>query len=170
MERPNFNSNERKGSIFGEKADDMFPPSKQLAIFVTGWLGFQIIASFLGLIFKAIVRLSDASTAGYSMVVHSFAYLSLFAILLLICSFDLKKLLKSFTDWKPYIAGLACWVAIFVFNILYNMLIKGLKVPIEENANQSAINTISYAYPFASVMVFGLIAPVCEELTHGISF
>lgn len=166
MKKPGFNSNERKGSFFRDRTEEMFPPRKQLLIFATGWLGFQVIASIFSLIFKSIAVSTGASTSGFNMVVHSFAYLGLFAILLLISSFDLKKLLKSFTDYKAYLAGILCWGAIFGFNLLYSLLIAGLKVPLEENANQSAINTISYAYPFASIMIFGIIAPVCEELTY----
>ena len=149
------------------------PIRKQILFFSIGWLGFQFMASIVQIIVGGIVSaaqgisLTDAlRTSGASMAVNALAYIILFVTLLLIAYTDVLKLLKSFKQWQSYVAGVVCFGAIIVFNIFYGNIVALLKQPVENNINQQAIESLESVYPFTSFVIFGIVGPICEELTY----
>ena len=145
------------------------PLVKQVSLFFTGWVGFQILGTILRVIIVAIF--SNVKSAGdvsslASILINSLAYIFLLIALISIINIDIFKLLESFKQYQSYIAAVICVVAIFAFNILYNILIKSLYIPIENNANEESLQSIEKVYPFVSVIVFGFIGPICEEITY----
>ena len=164
-----FWNQEPETSRFGNK---MIPAVKQFVIFLVGWVGFRIFAATIqigiGVVAKAQGQdinavLNQTSTA---MIVNSAAYLGLLIALVIIINFDVIKLFKSFKHYQSYIAGLVCLVSIFAFTYVYNLFLGMIKTPTSSNANESSIQEISNAYKFTSIVIFGIIGPICEELTY----
>ena len=152
---------------------EAFPLKKQILFFSLGWLGFQIIATIIQLtvgtayVYLNQVSLQEAlSKYSVSMVVNSTAYIALLVTLLLIGNRDLFKILKSFKQWQSYLAGAICFGAIIAFNIFYGTIINLLKTPVSDNANQAGLETMDAAYPIISMVIFGFVGPICEELTY----
>lgn len=152
----------------------MLPAVKQLILFVVGWLGFQVFASTVQVVAASFIKLSGISysSLGFSMVINSICYIGLIIALALIANKDLLKLIPSFKQWQSYLAGLICFAAIITFSIVYGSLIQYLKqvgvikIPTGDNANEAAIVSLEEKYTFTSLVVFGFIGPICEELTY----
>ncbi len=143
------------------------PWAKQLAFFLIGCLGFQIIAVIVEVIMLlAGYSVDDLSTAGGLGILNFAAYLILFAIfLILLIPYYKTKVFRTFKGYKVYIYGIGFGIGLIVFSIVYG-LITSLIYPIEDNANQSTIEAIAAVYPFLSVVIFGIVGPICEELTY----
>lgn len=152
----------------------ILPPIKQLIIFIVGWMGFQIFASTIQVAATSIIKASGItiSSSGFSMVINSVCYIGLLIALTLISSKDLLKLLPSFKQWQSYLAGIICFASIIAFSISYGTFIDVLKqngiinIPTGDNANQTAIVSLEKLFPLTSLVVFGFIGPICEEMTY----
>ena len=150
----------------------MIPAVKQLIVFLVGWVGFQIFAAtlqvFLGV--GASLYGNDVeeflSTLQASMIVNSAAYIGLLIAIVAIVNFDINKLFSSFKNWQSYVAGLVCLAAIFLFDFAWGTILELLPIGTSDNINEASLQTIQDAYPFACLIVFGIIGPICEEFTY----
>ena len=172
-------NNEPKTSRFGSP---MIPPIKQLIVFLVGWIGFRIVATSIQL---SILLFGEAGgfdgkeilyQNSTSMIINSLCYIGLLIALVLIINTNIIKLLKSFAHWQSYLAGAIAFLAIYAFSISYGIFVDTLKAsgiintPVSDNANQTAIVSLEQQYPFTCLIVFGLIGPICEELTYRVGF
>ena len=152
---------------------EAFPLKKQILFFSLGWLGFQLIATVIQITIGGLyaymhsVSLQDALRQySVSMLVNATAYIGLLVTLLLIANKDLLKIIKSFKQWQSYLAGAICFASIIAFNIVYGNIVAILKTPVSDNANQAALETMDAAFPVISMVIFGFVGPICEELTY----
>ena len=167
MERPRSNSNERKDNVTSTQLDGMFPWQKQLVLFLIGYVGIHLLGTIIMLILMRVnVAIGNKEDYNLSTLTNVIGYTALFATMLLVSGTDLKKLFGPFKRYQSYIAGVICFAAIIAFTVVYGNLINLLKIPVEDNANQQSIEKAAAAYPIVSVLVFGIFAPVCEELTY----
>ena len=178
MEKPDFNYSEEPNNNKKRKdtVSDCFGPTmlsrgKQLGLFFVGFLGFQVIASIIQVILYVtsghLGESIESALSGYryTMITNSAAYIILIICLVAICYTDLPKLVKSFPKYQCYIAGFVCFIAIYAFEVIYGNLIN-LLIPVTENGNQASIESVTYTYRFTSLIIFGIIGPICEELTY----
>lgn len=164
-----FWNSEPEASRYGNK---MIPAVKQLVVFLVGWVGFRLFAAAIQIVIGIFANaqgqdineiLNQTSTA---MIVNSAAYIGLLIALVLIINFDSVKLLKSFKHYQSYLAGLVCLGAMFAFNYVYSIFLSLLNLLPSNNANESSIQDISNAFQFTSIVIFGIIGPICEEITY----
>lgn len=148
----------------------MIPAIKQLVVFIVGWIGFQALAFTVQLIMGVFATAQgssvDLTTNASSIIVNSASYLALLIAIVAIINFDIPKLFKSFKQWQSYVAGLACLIAIFAFDYLWGFILELLPISSGDNINESSLQTLTSAYPIASLIIFGVIGPVCEEFTY----
>ena len=150
----------------------MFPPKKQLIIFLVGWIGFNIFATTIQmaiLIFGNIYWGSGEEIlrrSSMSMLVNGVAYLGLIFAIFLISRYDIKKLFKSFKQYQSYIAGAVCLLSMFAFNILYSSLLGLIKIPSGDNQNEASLQSLQDIYPLTCLLIFGIVGPICEEMTY----
>lgn len=149
---------------------------RQILLFVIGFIGFQIVGTLLQVPFylkalsdfgsdkKAIVEY--LTSAPVSMFVNAFSYCIIFTVLTIVAKPGLRNLFQSFKDKKAYIAALIGMACIYGFNIAYNIFLGALGVSASANDNQSTLNSIVKIYPIISLIVFGIMGPICEELTY----
>ena len=139
--------------------------AKQIGLFLMGLLGFELLGIIVALIFN--VASSGSKDEVYlNMLLNAIVYLILFVCLLLITNKDIIKLGKSFKDWKPYAAGFACFVFILLTGFIYSLILQKTGVIVTNNDNQQVIETTTGNYPLVSLIIFGFIGPICEELTY----
>ena len=150
-----------------------FPLRKQILYFSLGWLGFQVIATIIQITIGTIYSYASGITVQealrnltFQMLINATAYIGLLVTLLLIGNKDLFKIIKSFKQWQSYLAGAICFGSIIAFNIFYGLIVNLLKTPVSGNSNQQALETMDSLYPIISMVVFGFIGPICEELTY----
>ena len=159
----------------GSKAT-FLPFWKQILLAFVGSFGFQLI----GLVVELIVAAVGMGVYGYTsdnigeflkdawaiLAIDGIAYLLLFGFLLLIAFKDNIKLLKPFKNWKSYVAGGVGFMAIMAFNVTFNLILTIFNVQTTENNNQSILNLAIMEGPIICIIMFGIIGPICEELTY----
>jgi len=164
-----FWKDEPAPSKFGNK---MIPAVKQFIIFLVGWVGFRVFAASVEVaitVFASLEGLDGTAllnTPNMAMIVNSACYIALLIAVILITNFDIVKLLKSFKQYQSYIAGIICLLSMFAFNILYGLFLTAVGLKTSNNANESSIEDITKLYGFASIVIFGIIGPICEEFTY----
>ena len=161
---------EPETSKYGNK---MIPAIKQLIIFLVGWIGFQLFAASVQIAIATICSFRGIDGTAFlkqtsgQMVVNSACYLALLIAIVLIANVDIKKLFKSFKQYQSYIAGVVCLLSILAFNALYMMFLSALPLPsATDNANEASIQSITSAFPITSIIIFGIVGPICEEFTY----
>lgn len=142
----------------------MFPFWKQILFFFTGLVGLYAIAYSLRFFLDAAGRTSAS-------VINFGTYIILMAFMLLIIWDDYQPLLKSFKSWKPFVFGIIAYIGIYIFDLI-DVNVANIVVQIffhaqgATNQNQAAINSLVDVQPLLSLLVFGIIGPICEELTY----
>ena len=160
---------------------------KNLLFFLIGLLGFQgfglLISSVAGTVYlgnwatahpsasleeRTAALLDFSKTANYSMIVNGIAYAIVFLAMLIILNKDIKEYGRGFKGWKPYLAGLVGFFALIMVNVVWNFVIQAIRPSTGTNANQSTIVSLAISYPVLSILIFGVIGPICEEFTYRI--
>ena len=149
---------------------------RQILLFVIGFIGFQIMGTLVQIPFLLKARadfpgdkqaiLKYIESAQVSMFVNAITYSIIFVILLFIAMPGLKNLLKSFQDKKAYLGALLAFAIIYVFNIFYSVFLGVIGVKADSNNNQQALDSIIKVYPIVSIIIFGFVGPICEEMTY----
>lgn len=148
---------------------------KQILFFVIGLIGLSLLGFVISLIVQLASRRGIASDYDYQvfitsttadMIVNGSTYLIIAVIFLILMKDDTNEFFKSFKDWKPYVAAAIGFSAILTFNLFYNIILTATGAVVTDNANEASLNSIITDFPFLSILIFGLIGPVVEELTY----
>jgi membrane protease YdiL (CAAX protease family) len=146
---------------FGDNAL-IVPFWMQIVLFAIGWLGFQL----LGLILTFIVGVMDIEAVRKNALITFLAYGLLAGILIATQATQLKKYIRSAKNWLAPILGLAGFFAIMIFNFTYSIFLNVTGLSVTNNANEESIDSIITIYPLLSIIVIGIIGPLCEEFTY----
>ena len=92
-------------------------------------------------------------------------YSILFIALIAVVIPDIPKIGKILKRWEPYIVGIAIGMTVLILDNAYINVIN-LFYPVTTSGNEEAVRKAIDAFPVASVFIFGLIGPMCEELTY----
>ena len=133
---------------------------KQGLLFIAGNVfTLSLITTIVG----AMLANMDAmdKTSATLLVGYSFLFLLLLAVL----GIDIKRLLPKFKNWEPYVVGFALGITILMFGDLYIRFVN-LFYDIGIGGNEAGIRSVLSRYPISSIFIFGLIGPMCEELTY----
>lgn len=154
----------------------MIPFWRQLILFLVGFAFFQVFASVFSVIVfgLAFAEYGEGTFAYYNFVtsakssalINFVSYFVVFGVLSAILILDAYKLVRSFKNWRAVIAGVIGLGAILLFNMVYSTVLSLTGLTIADNANENNINDIVALYPILSIIVFGLLGPICEEITY----
>lgn len=152
------------------------PQKNQLALFLIGFIGFQLIGTLITMAFlgygisiygdNAELVTKFVDSAPVSMFVNSVSYVVIYLLCLLNSRIGIPDLLSKFKGTKPYLAALCAILAIFAFNFVYNAFLYTLNIQIHDNINEAGLNSIIKEYPIQCIFMFGILAPIVEELTY----
>lgn len=156
---PNPNVPPKK--LFGNNTT-YFPFWMQIVLFFVGWLGFQA----LGLILSFIIGGINAEDITKEAILTFSAYGILTCALVGICNKHVVELAKTFKKWLAPVAAIGGFMALMSFNMIYSTFLNALNLGVEDNANETSINSIITVYPVLSILIIGLLGPLCEELTY----
>ncbi len=137
----------------------------QVVLIISCWSGISASGLQVGELANGIFSLSDISTGKGLAIVFFPSYVLLFSIFVLFLWADIKPILLRFKKGASYLGALLALVAMYAFNIVYNILtikFTGGQV----NQNQSNVVSIVKLYPFTSLIVFGILGPFVEECTY----
>ncbi len=150
------------------------PLWKQLTLFGVGLFGLQIISLLIQIILVFIYRQNHTQaeleifldSVQVNAILNFSIYAVVFAILALILFKDNIRVLKTFKNWVVPVSAIIGYLAILAFNYIYGIILHVAGVSISDNANESGITSIVKAYPLLSVIIFGMVGPICEEITY----
>lgn len=98
----------------------------------------------------------------YSMIVMLISYLLVAAVLLIILLNSYKVLIPHLKKYQNYLYGLLYGLALIGFSAVYGSLIPS----IGNNDNQMMAESLTISYPIFSIIIIGIIGPICEEITY----
>ena len=135
-------------------------PWKEALLFIFGNVfTLSLISTIIGAIAYSLNELDK------KCVTTLVAYSVIFILLMLVVRIDIKKYLKKFVNWVPYVVGLAFGIGVLLFDELYLRFIN-IFYTTGTGGNETGIRMIISRFPALSLIIFGLIGPMCEELTY----
>ncbi len=138
------------------------PIWKQIVIFVIGLIGLNIFSLIGELIFY---NYYEEHYVTFITLVNVFRY-SLAAISIAAVLFgDFYRFKPHLKKWQPWLLGVAFGIGIIIATILYNAIVNSFYTT-TDNDNQEAVNSVVSAYPYASIILLGIVGPVVEEFTY----
>lgn len=154
---------------------------REIALFVVGWLGFQVlgfIVSFIQIALAQGVLIGAGLTGGsLSQAIQDYAssvegtaflnyatYIVLFLVLLAIISPEIRRIASTFAKWRNVLWGLLGGIALIVVSMLWGMVVSAFDGG--TSINQETVVSIVDASPLFAVVVLGFIGPICEEITY----
>ena len=141
----------------------------RLTLFLLGFIGLDIVSLIIQLILQIIIP--EYFKEGSPYYITGLAMINTIRYVLLIITFlvmlypRLKVIVKKFLDWKGDLLGIAFGVGLILVTIAYNMLISQFIDP-GTNNNEVAAESMIVAHPLLSILVLGLLGPICEEITY----
>lgn len=138
-------------------------PMKSLTFFIVGFLFIKVIA----LIFQLIGQNGGwyfIASGTYSGAINFASYFVTLGIIILILSNNSNQFFKEFANKWTWIYGLGFGFLLMIASSAVTAFMN-LFQQVGENANESAIDSITTSFPVLSVIVFGLLGPICEEFT-----
>ena len=166
-----FDDDEQKNEIVADN-DISAPPKietskdikiwRKLLLLVTGIGGIFIFSLLATLLVNIFSFEYDEQKIG---VINFVTYGLLFLTLLGIVNVDIIKFKNDFNKFLPYLIGFGFGVAMIIFPIIYNLIINSFYES-SVNENESSLRNIIAIYPILSLIFFGFLGPICEELTY----
>lgn len=138
---------------------------KELTLFLTSFVGINVIAFIIQLITVIFNPYFATSIKGGAFINFS-VYLIVFGIFLLTVKNDIVRLISKFKKLRTYLYGISYGLLIIFVSITYNFVVSKIVGNFTSNNNENAINNIVKLYPFLSVIIFGIIGPITEELSY----
>ena len=139
------------------------PWYRELMLFLIGCFGLIVFSLVFSLAFR------DAYQADKElgeMLINTASYLSLFIILLIVLFPYFRDIFNKFKNPFSYMwAGIGIG-ALLVFSYAYSIIITILLPDVGTGANQTAVSNMVVRYPLISILIIGVIGPICEELAY----
>lgn len=139
------------------------PWYRELALFLVGLFGFMILNFIFSLAFSLIYQ--DDVNRGL-MLINTASYLAFFLICMIIMKPYFKDLLLKFKIPTAYMWAGIGFASLLVFNVTFNIFVQRIFPDIGEGGNQSAVTDMVKNYPLISILIVGIIGPICEELAY----
>ena len=143
--------------------------SKMVSLFLVGFIGLQAVSFIIQLILKN-TNIYFLSTERGSGIINFSIYLMLFGTFLLIINKDILPLINEFKTKKTWLIGVTYGIMLIVISqaVAYTFRLIGIAFNVNQtsNSNETGIDSIVNLFPFASILIFGIIGPFCEELTY----
>ena len=138
----------------------------ELVLALTGLIGF----SLLNIIFSLLLRSTYQDDAGYGlMLINTLSYLAFFLIIFVIIftrSGYRRDILSKFKIPTAYMWAGIGFAALLAFSYTYGIIIQVFFPDIGEGGNQSAVVDMVTRYPLISILIVGIIGPICEEVAY----
>lgn len=137
---------------------------KHLGLFLIGFLGLYIVTLVVSIILIAINDLNYLSTNDGLALATLLSYCALFVILILFLFKDNIKIIKKLKDYKGFQKGLVFGAILIAFSTTYNLFLASINIATSDN--QVEVTNVVLSYPLFSLIVLGILGPICEEFTY----
>ncbi|MFA6755902.1 MAG: CPBP family glutamic-type intramembrane protease [Bacilli bacterium] len=137
----------------------------ELTYFLIVFIGLDIFAVALQSITN-IINPYFLNTVTGSAMVNFVIYFSLLSAILVLSVNNLGKLFSKFKKANTYLYGISYGLLVILLTSLYSYIVSFLPTNVTSNVNESSIDSIIAVFPILSIIVFGLIGPICEEFAY----
>lgn len=134
---------------------------KKIVLFLVGCAGIYIASLLAALFLFGSTLPEDSKNAIITFVTYTILFIALAGIV----NVDVKKLIIDFKKWKSWLIGIGFAAAMILFPIIYTAIVS-LFYQYHVNENESSLRSIISIYPVLSIIIFGMVGPLCEELTY----
>ncbi len=146
-----------------EKQDKKPTLYSELFSFLIGFIGFQLISLFFSFLITLFTKQDNAFTL---MLINVLSYLSVIIILLIVLFPFRRYFFLIFKKYQNILIGLLAGIVFIVLDFLLSYLLALLFPSSSTGENQSVAEQIILSYPVISILLFGILGPVVEELTY----
>ena len=141
----------------------------RILLFVIGLVALDIIALLISFVLQItnpeyVSPTSPLYVKG-NTIVNTVRYLIVFVVFVILLLPRMRKLFHTFKNVKNLIFGVFFGILLLGLSGLYDQIISEF-VTLEVNGNQELASQMVKAYPFLSIIVLGLLGPICEEITY----
>ena len=163
LENENNNVNiEPKSEELKNAPMKTIPLWKRIYLLAMGIVGLNIIAVFIALMFMLLPQLSEDQVNSLTNIV---TYAILFGAMIGVILLDIPKFVDQFKDYKRYLYGLLFGLAVIGFDVVYSNFVN-LFYEFHVSGNEESVRSTIVLYPALSIIVLGILGPICEELTY----
>ena len=152
-------SEQREPVLNNGRTQGELPPLKRLSLLIIGSAGLFFV-SFIAILF--VLHTTKEYQSAITVII---SYFVVFAVLIGVLAIDIPKYLEDFKNYKKYLYGLVFGAGIILFTFLYTNFVN-LFYPINTSSNESGVRSIIDLFPFASIIILGIVGPLCEELAY----
>ncbi len=146
---------------------------RSLALFLSGWIGLTILSLFftllvvtIGPFFLESLELENLlQSSQFLSYLNLFTYSSLFFLCIVISWHILPKLFQEALNLMRWIKGLGYGFGVLLVGVALGIVYDILNIRLDDNLNQSTINSLVIELPLISFITFTLLGPIVEEFT-----
>lgn len=138
---------------------------KEIILFLLNLFGL----TFLSLLVAYIVKLVNPEllkTANGDGIINFLAYVLLFGTFMLILIKDYKKVFGNFKKNRTYLYGIGFGFLNILITAVYSYIVTYFYPGFGSNYNENNLVEIIKIYPIISIVIFGIIGPMCEEIGY----
>lgn len=140
--------------------------TKSISLFLVGLIGLKFIGLFFQLISAASGNLYFINNYEASAAINFASYAILFGAFIIILNYDLEKYFKSFKSKSIALDGIGFGFFLMIVSSAVTLLFRFFDTSTGSNANEQGVDAITNIYPLLSLLIFGIVGPICEELTY----
>lgn len=154
-----------KVKFLSSKNEENISYIKRLLLFFFMIIGLSLISSLVVVISNKVNPYFLKTLTGQAIINFSLYFVA-FGACLLILNSDCIKVFKKYTKGKTYLNGISYGVLLIILSSTYNVIIHFFFPDLNSNNNENTINQIVGAFPILSIIIFGVIGPMCEEFAY----
>ena len=133
--------------------------------FLTGFIGLAIITFLFQIIASANGNFYFLHSSASSAAINFAVYFIAFGIMVFISLPHIKKFFEAYKEHNVVLWGLLGGFAVLVITSTVTSLFN--LIPHQgQNANEDSLNSFTIAYPVLSIIAFGILGPIVEEITY----
>ena len=144
----------------------LFPWYWELYFFLLGLLGFVLFNLIFSIAFRSIYN--EDPDRGL-MLINSLSYLAFFLMVAVVIVPNRgyrKDIFSKFKIGTAYMWAGIGFAALIGFSITYNIFVQIFFPETGEGGNQTAVVDMVTNYPLISLLIVGIIGPICEEVAY----
>ena len=143
------------------------PWYKEMTLALVGLIGFTLFNLIFAIIFQVILKEAYKENATYSlMLVNTASYLGFFLVVVILMAPYLRDIANKFKIPSAYLFGLLGFIVLLGASITMGYIIQVIRPGTGEGGNQSAVSDMVRNYPWISILIVGIIGPICEEVAY----
>ena len=139
---------------------------KSIILFFVGLIVLNLLATLFQVISATTNNLYFLNNIQYSAAINFSVYAILLGIFVIILNKDIINYLKQFKNKMHWLEGLGFGFFLMIVSSAVTIIFRLFDQSTGSNANEQGVDAITTSYPILSLLIFGIVGPICEELTY----